>query len=83
MRILRVAHADTQDYRFMLRALRAEAIDAWRCAMKTGALNGKSSPATDLLTATEVISMKKDAPERLVIVVGDGQTVIGQLPTPP
>jgi hypothetical protein len=70
--------------KLMLATLRGTALDCWRTAMIEGAKSGKHAAAERLLEAVGDITVdaRKSGPN-VVIVVGDGKQVIGNLPQLP
>ena len=82
VRYLQRAQTPSEAIKVALASLRGDAVESWQTAMRRGARDGKHAPAKDLLIATGDI--KHDTPtDRLVIIVGDGQTIVGSLPTLP
>lgn len=78
-RWLRRVRQPQEDVQMALASLRAEAVESWAGAMRTGTKYGRHAPAKDLLMATGTI--ERDTPsERITIIVGDGTAPIGRLP---
>ena len=67
---LRRAKQPQEDLHIALASLRSDAVESWGLAMRRGARDGRHAPAKDLLTATGTI--RADATDRLVIVIGSG-----------
>jgi hypothetical protein len=83
-RILRTARADSADVRFMIATLRAEAVQAWREAMQTGATMGKHTAAEKLFQATGDVAPDQNKGGGITIIVGAGDgRVFGDMPAPP
>lgn len=78
-RWLRRARQPQEDVQMALASLRAEAVESWAGAMRTGKKYGRHAPAKDLLMATGTIE-RDMAAERVTIIVGDGTVPVGRLP---
>jgi hypothetical protein len=78
---LRRAKQPVEELHMALAAMRLGAVDAWDLAIQRGARDGRHAPAKDLLIATGTI--RPDATDRLVVVIGNGVADAATLPALP
>lgn len=80
-RWLRAARTPSDAVHMALASQRMVAVEAWSQAMTRGARDGRHAPAKDLLIATGTI--RQDAADRLVVVIGNGTPDLRSLPSLP
>ena len=78
---LRRAKQPVEELHMALAAMRLGAVESWDLAIKRGARDGRHAPAKDLLIATGTI--RPDATDRLIVVIGNGVPDAATLPALP